>query len=80
MKIIRENNNIYFNDKFCDKNWGTAMGTKFAPTYATLVLGFLQEKSYLLANQIFENGFGLMLMISSYFVKPEVILRITMVI
>lgn len=25
---------------------GTAMGTKVAPTYATLVLGFLEEKIY----------------------------------
>lgn len=25
---------------------GTAMGTKVAPTYATLVLGFLEEKLY----------------------------------
>ena len=25
---------------------GTAMGTKFAPTYATLVLGYLETKLY----------------------------------
>ena len=25
---------------------GTAMGTKFAPTYATLVLAYLEEKLY----------------------------------
>ena len=61
MKIILENNNFYFNDKLYNQKRGTAMGTKFTPTYATLVLGFLEEKLYLQANEIFENGFGEML-------------------
>ena len=61
MKIMLENNNFYFNDKFYTQKQGTAMGTKFAPTYATLVLGFLEEKLYLQADEISENGIGAML-------------------
>ena len=41
-----ENNNFYFNDKMYTQVRGTAMGTKFAPTYATLVLAYLEEKLY----------------------------------
>ena len=41
MKIILENNNFYFNDKF----------------YTTLVLGFLEEKKYLQADEIFKKRF-----------------------
>ena len=44
--IILQNNNFYFNDKMHTQVRGTAMGTKFAPTYATLVLAYLEEKLY----------------------------------
>ena len=37
------------------------MGTKFEPTYATLVIGFLEEKLCLQADENFENSFGEML-------------------
>ena len=33
---------------------GTAMGTKMAPTYATLVMGFLEKKLY----KLFEKQYG----------------------
>ena len=46
IKIILENNNFYFNYKMYTQVRGTAMGTKFAPTYATLVLAYLEEKLY----------------------------------
>ena len=46
IKIILENNNFYFNDKMYTQVRGTAMGTKFAPTYATLVLAYLEEKLF----------------------------------
>ena len=46
IKIILENNNFDFNDKMYTQVRGTAMGTKFAPTYATLVLAYLEEKLY----------------------------------
>ena len=34
------------------------MGTKFAPTYATLVLGFLDEKLYLQADKFLKTVFA----------------------
>lgn len=43
-KLVLENNSF----EFCGENYlqisGTAMGTKFAPNYANLVLGFLEQK------------------------------------
>ena len=38
-----------FNKSFYNQTKGTAMGTKVTPTYATLVLGFLEEKLYRIA-------------------------------
>ena len=58
MNLILENKFFYFNDKLYNQKRGTAMGAKFAPTYATPVLGFLEEKLYLRADEKFENGFG----------------------
>lgn len=46
IKTILENNNFQFDGKFYNQIKGTAMGTKCAPTYATLVLGYLEEKLY----------------------------------
>jgi hypothetical protein len=41
------NNNIFtFNNQYFKQLKGTAMGTKVAPTYATLVLGYLEDKLY----------------------------------
>ena len=37
IKTILEHNNCEFNEQFYNQVKGTAMGTKFAPTYATLV-------------------------------------------
>lgn len=46
LKIILENNVFYFDGKHYVQRKGTAMGTKMAPTYATLVLGFLEHTLY----------------------------------
>ena len=46
IKTIIENNNFMFDGCFYNQIRGTAMGTKFAPTYATLVLAYLEEKLY----------------------------------
>ena len=46
IKIILQNTNFIFNDQYYNENKGTAMGTKFAPTNTTLVLGYLEENMY----------------------------------
>lgn len=58
LKIILENNNFNFNGKTYNQIKGTAMGTKCAPTYATLVLGFLEEKLYKQTREIFSSQFS----------------------
>ena len=44
--FILENNTFHFNDKHFIQKLGTAMGTKVAPTYANLVLAYLEDKLY----------------------------------
>ena len=46
IKFILENNYFCFNEKHFLQKKGTAMGTKFAPIFSTLVLGYLEEKLY----------------------------------
>ena len=58
IKIILENNNFYFNVKVYTQVRGTAMGTKFAPTYATLVLAYLEEKLYVQTEIKFGKDFA----------------------
>ena len=45
-KFILQNNNMKFNDEFYNQIKGTAMGTIFAPTYATLSMGCFEIKLY----------------------------------
>ena len=44
--LILTNNSFTFDDKIFLQKKGTAMGTKMAPSYATLVLGFLEQRLY----------------------------------
>lgn len=44
--LILTNNTFTFDDKIYLQKKGTAMGTKMAPSYATLVLGYLENKLY----------------------------------
>ena len=46
IKIILENNNCAFNDEFYRQISGTAMGTIFAPTYATLTMRYFEVHFY----------------------------------
>jgi hypothetical protein len=46
IQLILENNTFHFNGKNYRQLLGTAMGTKTAPTYATLTLGFLELTLY----------------------------------
>ena len=54
-----ENNHFHFDDSYYLQIKGTAMGTKVAPTYATLVMGFLEEKLYNELPGIFDQQFSL---------------------
>ena len=58
IKVILENNNVTFDGKFYKQVKGTAMGTKFAPTYATLVLAYLEELLYDKAEQEYDKDFA----------------------
>ena len=44
IKLILENNIFFFNDNYYKQISGTAMGTKFAPSYPNLVLAYLKHK------------------------------------
>ena len=46
LAIVLECNEFTFDTKNYIQIRGTAMGTKVAPTYATLVMGFLEIKLY----------------------------------
>ena len=52
--IVLKENTFHFDKKRYRQIQGTAMGTNMAPTYATLVLGFLEKKLY----SAFEAKFG----------------------
>ena len=54
LEFILQNNNFLFNDEMFHQITGTAMGTIVAPTYATLVMGFLEIHLY---NKI-QRNFG----------------------
>ena len=46
IKTILEYNNCIFNNESYRQNSGTAMGIIFAPTYATLTIGYLEVQFY----------------------------------
>ncbi|XP_062609924.1 uncharacterized protein LOC134271725 [Saccostrea cucullata] len=56
-ELVLKNNVFTFNDKYFHQVKGTAMGTKMAPTYATLTLGYLEEALYEKANEQFDAEF-----------------------
>lgn len=58
MEIVLTNNTFTFNGKHFRQIKGTAMGTKMAPIYATLALGYLEETMYKKVNQTFEEDTG----------------------
>lgn len=54
-KLILENNSFEFGAHNFKQLVGTAMGTKFAPTYASLVLAYLEIKLYQKVNNMYEE-------------------------
>ena len=57
IKVILENNTFQFNDEYYIQTKGTAMGSKFAPIYSTLVLAYLEAKLYELSELDFGTDF-----------------------
>ena len=55
LELILKNNSFQFNGMFFRQKKGTAMGTKVAPVYATLTLGYLEPSLY----RNIENKFGI---------------------
>ena len=47
VKFILQNKNIKFNNEFYNQIKGAAMGIIFAPTYATLSMGYFEIKLYI---------------------------------
>jgi len=56
IELILNNNSFQFNNKNYIQTLGTAMGTKMAPTYATLTLAYLEEHLYDKIEQEYGNN------------------------
>ena len=50
LKLILQNNNVLFDDHMHLQLFGTVMGTKCAPPYACLTVGYLEETNFLPTN------------------------------
>ncbi|XP_071172172.1 uncharacterized protein [Mytilus edulis] len=59
LKLILERNIFYFNGTYYHQKKGTAMGTKMAPSYATLVLGYLEQLLYEKMSHKYGNEFAI---------------------
>ena len=57
-ELVLKNNFFNFDDQHFQQVKGTAMGTKMAPTYATLTLGYLEELMYQQINENFSEEFS----------------------
>jgi hypothetical protein len=57
-ELVLKNNTFNFDDQHFQQVKGTAMGTKMAPTYATLTLGYLEELMYQQINENFSEEFS----------------------
>ena len=53
MSIVLKENTFHFDNKFYRQIQATAMGTKIAPTYTTLILGYLEKNLYSEYEKIF---------------------------
>lgn len=56
LKLVLERNYFSFEDDFYVQKAGTAMGTKVAPTYASLVMGFLENNLYLKFKELYPSA------------------------
>ena len=55
VEFILYNNYFSFEDSYFLQISGTAMGTKMAPTYASLVMGFLEVKMYTRIKEVYSS-------------------------
>ena len=55
IEIILNNNSFQFNNNNYILTLGTAMGTKMAPTYATVTLAYLKENLYEMIGKKYGN-------------------------
>ena len=58
LRFILQNNFFIFDKKDYRQKSGTAMGTKVAPTYANLVMGYHEIQIYEKSSQIFGDNFS----------------------
>ena len=58
LKLILDHNTFLFNGQNYLQISGTAMGTKVAPTYATLVMGFIENRMYQIMEVNFDQEFS----------------------
>ena len=58
LQFILKNNFMHLNDNVYRQILGTTIRTKVAPTYATLFLGFLEEKLFETYEEKFDQHFG----------------------
>ena len=63
-KFILQNNNMNLNNEFYNQIKGAAMGTIFAPTYATLLMGYFEIASALFPVNILTSEVALKLWIN----------------
>ena len=57
LQIVLEENSFYFDGQIYRQIKGTAMGTKVAPTYANLVMGYLEKQLYDKTEETFNLDF-----------------------
>lgn len=57
IKIVLEDNTFFFNGEYYKQIKGTAMGTKVAPTYANLVMAFLENILYQKVRERYDEEF-----------------------
>ena len=55
ISIVLKANTFHFDGKFYRQIQGTAVGTKMAPTYATLMMGYLEKELYSSNEDTFGN-------------------------
>ena len=58
LKLILKNDHFFFNEEFFHQIAGTAMGTTFAPTCATLVMKYLELQFYEKCKNAFDVNNG----------------------